>query len=269
MAPARILACQPQHHGPHLGRHGRASSLTGRLPPLPAHERPMPTQQRPRSDQTRAARGAWQMAGRRREQGPISGAKLRPRDLAAQHLELVAQDQQLEVLDVQATTTPNECAQQGPERDVEEGEGHYRRSSQPAREGARHEYWRPSRVLNEMAQRLARPEQRDPDLIRRLLPVLSPLVVVRHSAGTWHRSQSCLRSRSTGASASDGRSSGSSTAWCTGLRRGAAISPRGRAHRARAAPGGSTPTLRPDRGGAAADASSPRCAVSGTLAQCH
>ena len=65
----------------------------------------MPTQQRPRSDQTRAARGAWQVAGRRREQGTISGAKLRPRDLAAQNLELVAQDQQLDVLDVQATAT--------------------------------------------------------------------------------------------------------------------------------------------------------------------
>jgi hypothetical protein len=37
---------------------------------------------------------------RRREQGTIGGAKLRPRDLAAQHLQLVAQDQQLDVLDV-------------------------------------------------------------------------------------------------------------------------------------------------------------------------
>ena len=71
------------------------------------------------------------MAGRRREQGPISCAKLWPRALAAQHRDLVAQDHQLEVLGVQATATPNECAQQGPERDVEEGEGHYRRSTQP------------------------------------------------------------------------------------------------------------------------------------------
>jgi hypothetical protein len=75
------------------------------------------------------------MTGRRREQGPISCAKLWPRALAAQHRDLVAQDHQLEVLGVQATATPNECAQQGPERDVEEGEGHYRRSSQPARDG--------------------------------------------------------------------------------------------------------------------------------------
>jgi hypothetical protein len=100
VAPARILACQTQHHGPHIGWHARASALAGRLSPLPAHERPMPAQQRARGDQTRAAQGAWQVAGRRREQGTISGAKLRPRHLAAQDLELVAQDEQLDVLDV-------------------------------------------------------------------------------------------------------------------------------------------------------------------------
>jgi hypothetical protein len=40
------------------------------------------------------------VAGRRREQGAINGAKLRPRHLAAQDLEFVTQDEQLDVLDV-------------------------------------------------------------------------------------------------------------------------------------------------------------------------
>jgi hypothetical protein len=113
MAPARILACQPQHDGPHLGWHGRAPALAGRLPPLPAHKRAMPPQQRPRGDQPPFARRAWQLARRRREQGTISGAKPRARDLAAQDVDPVTQDEQLDVLDVQATTTANECAQQG------------------------------------------------------------------------------------------------------------------------------------------------------------
>src|SRR5215207_4371740 len=133
MSPARILACQPKHEGPHLGCHGRAPALAGRLPPLPAHERAMPPQQRARTDQARATRRAWQLAGCRREQGTVRGAKPRPGDLAAQNVELVAQDEQLDVLDVQATTTPNECAQKGPEREVEKREGHGRRSSQPSR----------------------------------------------------------------------------------------------------------------------------------------
>ena len=65
----------------------------------------MTPQQRARSDQTRPTRRAWQLARCRLEQGTISGAKPRPRDLAAQNLEFVAQDQQLDVLDVQATAT--------------------------------------------------------------------------------------------------------------------------------------------------------------------
>jgi hypothetical protein len=56
VAPARILACQPQHHGPHIGRHARASAPAGRLAPLAAHERPMPAQQRARSDHLAATR---------------------------------------------------------------------------------------------------------------------------------------------------------------------------------------------------------------------
>jgi hypothetical protein len=60
----------------------------------------MPPLQRPRSHQTRAARGAWQVASRRREQRAISDAKLRPRHLAAQDLEFVTQNEQLDVLDV-------------------------------------------------------------------------------------------------------------------------------------------------------------------------
>ncbi len=108
MAPARILASQPQREGPHVGRRGRTSALAGRLPPLPAHERPTPAQQRPRADQTRSARGAWQLAGRRREQGTIRGAKPRTPDLPAQHLKLVAQDQKLDVPDVEATATADE-----------------------------------------------------------------------------------------------------------------------------------------------------------------
>src|SRR5512132_829013 len=104
----------------------------------------MPAQQRPRGDQSRTARGGWQVTGGRREQRTISGAKLRPRHLAPQYLELVAQDQQLEVLDVQPTATSDDRAQQGPEREVEERQSHTGDRFSPRPEQARHEYWRPS-----------------------------------------------------------------------------------------------------------------------------
>ena len=54
------------------------------------------------------------MASRRRQQGTIRGAKVRPRYLAAQDLELVTKDEQLDVPDVQTAATPNERSHQRP-----------------------------------------------------------------------------------------------------------------------------------------------------------
>ena len=79
---------------------------------------------------------AWQVARCRRKQGAISGAKLRPRHLAPQDRELVAQDEQLDVLDVQAAATPNKRAQQGPEREVEKREGTVADPPNPPAKGA-------------------------------------------------------------------------------------------------------------------------------------
>ena len=65
----------------------------------------MPPPQRSRSHQTRAAHGARQVARCRRKHCAISRAKLRPRHLAAQDLKLVTQDEQLDVLDIQAAAS--------------------------------------------------------------------------------------------------------------------------------------------------------------------
>ena len=86
------------------------------------------------------------MAGRRRKQGTIRGAKPRTRDLPAQHLKLVAHDQELDVLDVEATATADEHPQQSPKREVEKGEGHTGDPPSPRPDQARHDYWRPFRV---------------------------------------------------------------------------------------------------------------------------
>jgi hypothetical protein len=141
--PVALALRQGPSPGPHVGRHGRASSSAGRVPPLSAHERAMPPQQRARGDQAPAARGAWQLA-RRREQGTVRGAKLRVRDLATEDLELVAQDEQLDVLDVRATRLRTSAPRRGPAREVEKREGHGRRSPRPRADKARQDYWRPS-----------------------------------------------------------------------------------------------------------------------------
>jgi hypothetical protein len=75
------------------------------------------------------------VASRCRKEGTIRGAKVRPRYLAAQDLELVTKDEQVDVFDAQPAATPNEPSQQRPEHEVEKREGHGRRSSRHAREG--------------------------------------------------------------------------------------------------------------------------------------
>jgi hypothetical protein len=52
------------------------------------------------------------------QQRPVNDPQLRAHDLAAQDLELVAQHQQLDVLDVQAAAATQERAQQRPHRKV-------------------------------------------------------------------------------------------------------------------------------------------------------
>jgi hypothetical protein len=59
------------------------------------------------------------MPGRGRQERPIDDAELRPRDLSAQDLELVAQDRQLDVFHVQAAPAPNQRAQQSANREAD------------------------------------------------------------------------------------------------------------------------------------------------------
>jgi hypothetical protein len=49
------------------------------------------------------------VASRRRQQGTIRGAKLRPRHLATEDLELLMKDGLLDVLDVQPAATANDA----------------------------------------------------------------------------------------------------------------------------------------------------------------
>ena len=115
------------------------------------------------------------MPGGRREQRAICGTKLRPCHLAPQYLELVAQDEQLDVRDVQTAATANEHSQQGPEREVEERESHTGDRSSPRSGQARHEYWRPSRLdyietIRQWRKRFATPSLKKKLLKLQLLP---------------------------------------------------------------------------------------------------
>jgi hypothetical protein len=63
-------------------------------------------------------------AAQRREQRTIGGLELGSLDLAAQHLELVAEDGDLDVLGVLALAPPKQDAEESARHEVQEGEGH-------------------------------------------------------------------------------------------------------------------------------------------------
>jgi hypothetical protein len=131
MAPARILASQPQHQGPHLGRRWRTSALAGRLPPLPADEPAMPAQQRPRADQRaeRKERGRWQAAA-------ASRARSVARSLGrATSRRSTSSSWRTTRSSMSLTSRPRDCGRAPPAEPETRGRGRrrpHRRSSQPS-----------------------------------------------------------------------------------------------------------------------------------------
>jgi hypothetical protein len=107
-----------------LSRQRRTTRPASRLSPLPADHRAMPAQQRARSHKKRTPRTPWQVTGRGRKKRPISCPQPRPRDLAAQNLELVAEHEQLDGLHIQTTTATNKRAKQSANSKAEEREDH-------------------------------------------------------------------------------------------------------------------------------------------------
>jgi hypothetical protein len=88
---------------------------------------------------------AGQMHGCGGEQRPVFHPELRSRDLPAQDRELMPQDQQLDVFHVQAAAATNKRAQQSPNGEIDEGEGHAADPPNVLASTLRHRYWRPSR----------------------------------------------------------------------------------------------------------------------------
>jgi hypothetical protein len=74
----------------------------------------MPAQQRPRCHQQQRPLRPRQMNGRGGQQSPVSNPELRPRNLAAEDLELVPKHEQLDIFHVQAAPATNKRAQQSP-----------------------------------------------------------------------------------------------------------------------------------------------------------
>jgi hypothetical protein len=147
VAPARVLARQPQHKLARSGVDRRAPWPRARASPSPPHKLAVPTQQRLRRDeQAMAARGRQQPAccGQHRA---VTRSQLRTFDLTTQNVQLMAQQEQLDVPDVNASAAAKQQLQQRHEDQIDERQDHRAILSgtpaTPAFQG-RPAFWHPS-----------------------------------------------------------------------------------------------------------------------------
>ena len=95
--PARVLSRHPHHQGDEDVVDGRASGAAG-IGPSSADKAAMPAQDRVRGDQTMNPQCSRQPPHERGEHGPVRPIHTRTWVAAAQHGDLVAQHEELDVL---------------------------------------------------------------------------------------------------------------------------------------------------------------------------
>jgi hypothetical protein len=103
VAPARVLLGQPQDQRDHVVGERRAPASRRAMRPLARHQPTVPAQDRVRGDEEARPAPARQRAAQCREDRAVDGAELGSLHLAAQHLELVAEHGDLNVLGVLAS----------------------------------------------------------------------------------------------------------------------------------------------------------------------
>jgi hypothetical protein len=127
-APARVLPGKSQDERTEFGIDRRPARATGlAVRPFPAYELAVPSEERRRRDKEGDPAVTRDRPARRREQDPVDGPELRPARRPLQHPELMAQDEDLEVLGTVVpvrSTTPDEQTDEGADDEVEERPHH-------------------------------------------------------------------------------------------------------------------------------------------------
>ena len=100
-----------------------------RVGPLSGHQPVVPLQDRGRGDQAMTAQHRGEVSDQRGEHGSVGLVQARPGVGSAEYSDLVAQDEDLDVLGRRWAAEPRQEAEQPDEDQVEETEGRGRRSS--------------------------------------------------------------------------------------------------------------------------------------------
>ncbi len=109
-----------------------------RIRPAARHQLPMPAQKRRRRHQERRPHPSRQRPTKRGEQRPIVWAKLRTSDLALEHVQLVAQNEDLDLLLPVRAHPQHKQLQQPPQHPVQEQEHRAPRTTHLERRPYRH-----------------------------------------------------------------------------------------------------------------------------------
>ena len=124
VAPARVLAREPQNQLLEFRVERRPTEPTARVGPAAGHQPAMPAQQRLRADRERRPRRSRQRPAQRREQRAISRARSRPSELAPRDRELVAEHQDLDLLALARAQPQREQLKHSAYRPIEERPEH-------------------------------------------------------------------------------------------------------------------------------------------------
>jgi hypothetical protein len=115
VAPACVLAREPQHRVARFAVDRRPPWPHARVCPPPPHELAVPAQQGLRRDEQAMAAPGREQAACGGEEGAVTRSQPRALDLAAQDIQLMAQNQQLDVLALRGAAAPSQQLQQGDE----------------------------------------------------------------------------------------------------------------------------------------------------------
>jgi hypothetical protein len=147
VAPAGILARQPQHEFARGGVDRRAPRPRPRVGPSPPDEPSVPAQQRPRRDEQAMTARRRQQPSCAGKQRPDTRSQRRAPDLTTQNVHSMAQHEQLKVLDLDAPATAKQQPQQRHEDQIDKRQDHRTILSAPATPELprRSGFWHPSR----------------------------------------------------------------------------------------------------------------------------
>ena len=138
VAPSRVLPGQAADELDRLVRQRRPARAPVGVCPVPADEAAVPGEHRLGRDQERAPPFTGDEASEQGDERPIGPGEAGPPDLAAEHCQLVAQDEDLGILGDVAQMVRTDELKDPPEETVQERQGHGRAYWPDASELVRH-----------------------------------------------------------------------------------------------------------------------------------